>query len=79
MQTNTFDDELVTIIAEDYGTDVPLPQLYAHFFTKTASKPAELVLSESPSLTSIYKSFPVSGKVEARRIANQNNAIVWNF
>ncbi len=73
------DDELVEIVAADYGTDVPLPRQYAHFFSKTARKPAELVLSETPSLDAYAISLPVAGKAEARRIAGERNAIVWNF
>lgn len=72
-------DELTTVIAEDYGTDLPLPRQYAHFFSKTARKPAELVLTDGPSLTDCAISMAVAGKAEARRIAAERNAIVWNF
>lgn len=74
-----YDNELVEVIAEDFGTDVPLPQQYAHFFSKTARKPAELVLTETPKLDVYAVSLAVAGKVEARRIAAGRNAIVWNF
>lgn len=72
-------DDLTTVIAEDYGTDVPLPRQYAHFFSKTTRKPAEVIFTDSPSLNDAWVSIPVAGKVEARRIAADRNAIVWNF
>lgn len=74
-----FDDGLVEVLAEDYGTDVALPRQYAHFFSKTARKPAELMLTETPAIDRYAISLPVAGKAEARRIANGRNAIAWNF
>lgn len=52
---------------------------YAHFFAKTARKPAELVLSNGPDLTGPTLSHAVANKAEARRLAKQSNAICWNF
>ena len=75
----TENDELTTVIAEDYGTDVPLPRQYAHFFSKTARKPAELVLTDSPKLGGFDTTICVTGKAQARQIAKKRNAIVWNF
>lgn len=54
--------------------------LYAHFFTKTARKPAELMVTETPALNSgtIFHT-NVAGKAEARKLAAQYGAQAWNF
>lgn len=53
--------------------------MYAHFFSKTARKPAELVLTATPALGAFDTAICVSGKAEARRIAKQRGAQAWNF
>ncbi len=52
----------------------------AHFFTKTRNKPAEVIITVGPSLTSgtVFQSY-VSGKREAAKYAAENNAKHWNF
>jgi hypothetical protein len=73
------DDELVELVAEDYGTDVPLPRQYAHYTNGGKRRPATLSLTETPKLDIYALTIAVAGKAEARRIAGQRNAIVWNF
>jgi hypothetical protein len=53
---------------------------YAHFFTKTARKPAEVIITSGPELNAGYVAlYCVGGKTEARRFAKQHNAVCWNF
>lgn len=53
---------------------------YAHYFNKTRSKPAEVIITTGPALTSgtLFQSY-VSGKADARRYCGQYNAQPWNF
>jgi hypothetical protein len=53
---------------------------YAHFFSRTARKPAELIVTVTPSLTSATVFHAnVVGKAEARKYAAQHGAQCWNF
>lgn len=53
---------------------------YAHYFNKTRSKPAEVIITVAPSLTSgtLFQSY-VSGRNEARKHMRAYNAQPWNF
>lgn len=61
--------------------------MYAHFFkTKTGF---EVIVTRSPNLRGMYDErdtggnfagkFAVSGKREARKIADEHHAVCWNF
>lgn len=52
----------------------------AHFFSKTARKPAEVMITVGPALTSgtLFQSY-VGGKAEARKLAREHGAQPWNF
>ena len=56
------------------------PRCYAHSFSRTARKPAELIVTDLPSLTSatVFHA-DVAGKREARKYATQLGAQCWNF
>ncbi len=77
--TFTANDELTTVIAEDYGTDVAFPAQFAHFYSKTSRKPAELLLTDGHSIDQYAISIAVADKREARRIAAERGAKCWNF
>jgi hypothetical protein len=59
---------------------VSAPRCYAHFFSKTSRKPAELIVTEDATLRSgtIFHA-NVAGKAEARKYAAQYGAKCWNF
>ena len=52
----------------------------AHFFSKTARKPAEVIITTGPALTSgtVFQSY-VASKSEARKHAKSYGAQCWNF
>ncbi len=54
--------------------------MYAHYFNKTARKPAEVIITTGPALNTgvVFQSY-VSGKADARRRARAHNAQPWNF
>lgn len=53
---------------------------YAHFFTKTARKPAEVIITCGPELNAGYLALStVANRTEARRFAKQHNATPHNF
>lgn len=52
----------------------------AHFFTKTARKPAEVMITTGPALnTGVLFQSNVAGKAEARKHAAEYGAQCWNF
>lgn len=73
------DDELVEVAAEDFGTDIALPPLFAHFFSKTARKSAEVIFTRDPSLHDIELTYMVADKREARALTQKLHATAWNF
>lgn len=74
-------DELTTIIEENYGNDVPLPTLKTviEYFVVRSQPVIDIVEMDGSNRRYIEQARKVSGKREARQIASGLNAKCWNF